>query len=85
MLIVSHQCADDLSAFTLGAIGAEEAQRVAAHISVCHICHAKTRSYLTIVSLLLVAAPPCDPPSAIKQCLLRQMNNECDTALVRDP
>jgi copper chaperone CopZ len=65
-----HPHADDLPAFALGALDAEEAYLVRVHLVACSRCRAAVKSYDAVVRLLPYAAPLQSPPERLKRRLL---------------
>ena len=65
-----HPNADDLPAFALGALDAEEAHLIRAHLAACPRCRAIVKSYSTVVCLLPYAAALQSPPPRLKRRLL---------------
>jgi copper chaperone CopZ len=66
----AHPHADDLPAFALGALDAEEARLVRVHLAACPRCRATVKAYCMVVCLLPYAAPLQSPPERLKWRLL---------------
>lgn len=60
---------ESLPAFALGALDANEAHQVVAHVAACSTCRDDVELWVAIVALLPYAAPPSDPPAHIKRRL----------------
>ena len=73
-----HPAADDLPAFALGALDADELCSVAEHLAACPQCRMEARSYAAVVALLALAVPLTDPPPHLRQRLLASIQ---ETAL----
>lgn len=65
-----HPHADDLPAFALGALDAEEAHLVRVHLATCPRCRASVKAYDAVVCLLPYAAPLQRPPERLKWRIL---------------
>ncbi len=68
--MTQHPHADDLPAFALGALDAEEAHLVRVHLATCPRCRATVKAYSTVVCLLPYAAPLQNPPERLKWRIL---------------
>lgn len=72
----SQTCAevrDDLPAYALGILDADEAARVAAHLVVCPDCRSALRRFETTAGALGAAVTPAAPPPALRDALLREI------------
>ena len=65
-----HPHANDLPAFALGALDAEEAHLVRVHLAACPCCRAAVKDYSTVICLLPYTAPLQSPPERLKWRLL---------------
>ena len=74
----AHRHTDDLPAFALGALEAEEARLVGGHLAICSRCRAIVKAYHAVVCLLPYAAPPQSPPARLRWRLLASVAaDEC--------
>lgn len=74
----AHPHANDLPAFALGALDAEEARLVHGHVAICPRCRAMLKAYQAVVCLLPYAAPPQSPPARLRWRLLASVAaDEC--------
>ena len=73
MAMNEHPREDDIPAFELGALDAEEARQISEHMSICPVCRATAERFRVVVSLLPYAAPPRDPPQRVKRRLLARI------------
>lgn len=62
----THPCADDLPAFALGALDAEETLPISEHLNVCSSCRDEVAAYQAVVGMLLYAISPQDPPTHLR-------------------
>lgn len=60
---------ENLPAYALGALDADEAAALEAHLQTCDSCPAELAAYRTISNVLLTAVPPQQPPAALRQRL----------------
>jgi anti-sigma-K factor RskA len=60
---------EDLAAYALGALDAEEAAALEAHLHTCETCQAELADYRTIGDNLLASLPPRQPPPALREQL----------------
>jgi len=67
---------DDIPAYALGALDAPEKERLEAHLSGCALCQAELRSYQEVVSAVSLSAPLIQPPSRLKQSILKQIDTQ---------
>ena len=71
--MTAHPHTNDLSAFALGALDADEAQLIRAHLAACPRCRATVKAYYTVVCLLPYAALPHSPPARLRWQLLARV------------
>ncbi len=62
-----------IPAFVLGALDADEAARVAAHVAACPRCRAEAESFRDVMGLLPYAAGSLDPPPHVKRQLFARI------------
>lgn len=60
---------ENIPAYALGALDAEESRALEAHLQTCPSCQAELESYRKVGENLLMAAPPQDPPAALRRQL----------------
>jgi anti-sigma-K factor RskA len=60
---------ENLPAYALGALDADEAAALEAHLQTCDSCPAELASYRAISNVLLTAVPPQRPSAALRQRL----------------
>jgi len=73
-----HPEQDDILAYALGALEAEEARLVGGHLSICSRCRAIVKAYHAVIYLLPYAAPPQTPPARLRWRLLASVAaDEC--------
>lgn len=65
---------DNLAAYALGALDAEEMRTLDEHVASCQECQQELAEYQTISDNLLTALPPQVPPPALKRRLAAQLN-----------
>jgi anti-sigma-K factor RskA len=66
------QCAsfrENIPAYALGALDADEASALEAHLQTCDSCPAELAAYRAISDTLLTSVPPQQPPAALRQRL----------------
>lgn len=68
---ICAEISDLLPAYALGALEAEEAARAGAHLPECPRCRAELEALQTVLVGLAHAAPRAQPPSRLRQRLLR--------------
>jgi anti-sigma factor RsiW len=73
MLIASHPCADDLPAFALGVLDAEEMRSISAHLRECPSCRTAVHSYVVVSCFLSLATPLSEPSPALRQHTLASL------------
>jgi anti-sigma-K factor RskA len=74
-----NQCAsflENIPAYALGALDADEATSLEAHLRTCDSCPAELSAYHTISESLLTALPPQFPPAALRQRLQQRLPDE---------
>jgi anti-sigma-K factor RskA len=67
-----NQCAsfhENIPAYALGALDADEAAALEAHLQTCDSCPVELAAYRAISDTLLTAVPPQQPPAALRQRL----------------
>ena len=64
---------EQLSAYALGALDAEEVPALEAHLQTCDSCRAELAEYRTISDGLLMALPPRPPSAALRKRLQAQL------------
>ncbi|NWG18957.1 MAG: anti-sigma factor [Chloroflexi bacterium] len=64
---------ESIPAFVLGALDADEAARVAAHLAACPSCRAEAESFRTVVGMLPYAAGAAEPPARVKRQLFARI------------
>ncbi|MGQ9547767.1 MAG: anti-sigma factor domain-containing protein [Roseiflexus sp.] len=69
-----------IPAFVLGALDADEAAQVAAHIMSCPRCRAEAESFRDVVGLLPYASGALDPPPRVKRQLFARIAAANDDA-----
>jgi anti-sigma-K factor RskA len=60
---------ENIPAYALGALDADEAAALEAHLQTCDSCPAELAAYSAISDALLTAVPPQRPPAALRQRL----------------
>ena len=60
---------EQLSAYALGALDADEVRALEAHLQTCHSCQAELAEYRTVSDALLAALPPRLPSPALRKQL----------------
>jgi anti-sigma factor RsiW len=68
-----HPYEDDVPAFVLGALDAEEACQVNAHLAICPCCRAEAAAYQAVVDLLRYAIRSQDPPVHLRYRILARI------------
>ena len=61
---------DNVGPWVLGALDGEEAWRFSAHLEVCNVCRREVEELRGAAAALPLAAPPVEPPPALKQRLM---------------
>lgn len=69
-----------IPAFVLGALDADEAARVAAHITTCPRCRTEAESFREVVGLLPYASGALNPPPRVKRQLFARIAAASDDA-----
>jgi len=72
-MVLEEHVTDLLPAYALGCLDEDEAGPVIAHLAVCPVCSAELRSYQAVSEALPLAVPMVEPPTAIKQRLMAQV------------
>lgn len=67
---------DDLAAYALGALDAEEVSALEAHLRTCETCRAELTDYQHLRSGLLAALPPRPPRAAVRRNLQKQLTSQ---------
>ena len=60
---------ENIPAYALGALGAEDARALEAHLQTCEACRNELASYRAVSENLLTALPPQPPPLALRKQL----------------
>lgn len=68
-----HPYQENLPAYSLGALDADELAALEAHLQTCEDCTAELAEYRTISDGLLHALPPQTPPARLRRSLLTQL------------
>src|SRR5579885_2747076 len=64
---------ENIPAYALGALDAEESAALEAHLQACASCRDDLAAYRQISGGLLMAIPPKAPPAALRQRLRKQL------------
>lgn len=74
---------DELAAYALNILDADEAAAVAAHLATCPVCRQELQTYQELVGLMATAVPSVAPPPTLKQQLMEDVRKEkpVDTAV----
>ena len=64
---------DNIPAYELGALGAQDAALLEAHLKTCASCRNELAAYRKVGDNLLLALPPQAPPAALRQRLQRHL------------
>lgn len=64
---------DQLAAYALNALDADEAADVAAHLAVCRVCQEELQAYQEVVGAMATAVPTRTPPPTLKQQLMQEI------------
>ncbi len=72
---------DQIAAYALNILEAEETAEVAAHLETCAACQAELQAYEAVVSELATAVPQVAPPPNLKARLLQEVKGEANTAV----
>lgn len=70
------QCApflENIPAYALGALDADEAAALETHLQTCDSCPAELAAYRAISNVLLTAVPPQQPPAALRKRLQERL------------
>jgi anti-sigma-K factor RskA len=77
---------DELAAYALNILDAEEAATVAAHLERCPVCQQELQTYQELIGLMAATVPTVMPPASLKQQLMHSINQEKRAATaVADP
>ena len=76
---------DDLAAYTLGALGPDEAAEVERHVAECGSCAAQLRWLTPAIDLLPAAVPQRTPPDALRDRLMETVRAEATTTAAAAP
>ena len=60
---------EDIPAYALGALDAQDASALEAHLQTCASCRDELASYRALSDNLLMAMPPADPPASLRRQL----------------
>jgi anti-sigma-K factor RskA len=71
---------ENLAAYAMGALNAEEASALEAHLRTCDSCRAELADYQRVSAGLLSALPPQAPPAAIKKNLQMTLRSQVKSA-----
>ena len=69
-----HQ--DNLAAFSLGALNAEEITAFGSHLIICDDCQAELADYQKIAAGLLLSVPPQMPPASLRRKLASRLPSD---------
>jgi len=64
---------DDIPAYALGALDAEESAALEAHLATCASCRTELAEYRSLSESLLTAVPPKNPPAALRRRLQNRL------------
>ena len=67
---------DQLAAYALNVLDADEAAEVAAHLAVCQVCQEELQAYQEVVGAMATAVPIIAPPPTLKQQLMHGIRQE---------
>jgi anti-sigma-K factor RskA len=68
-----HPTREDLSAYALGALEADEIRRIQAHLSTCANCRAILSEYQAVADGMMFAVPPQPAPAGLRTRLATQI------------
>jgi anti-sigma-K factor RskA len=74
---------ENLPAYALGALDAEDVAALEAHLQTCDVCRAELAKYRSISESLLTAVPPRQPSAALRKRLQSQLPSAQRTARPR--
>lgn len=63
---------EQIPAYALGALDAEDVLQIRAHIERCAACRAELLAYQNAASMLALAAPQQEPPAGLKQQIMKK-------------
>ncbi len=72
-MVLEEHVTDLLPAYALGCLDEDEAGLVTAHLAVCQVCSAELRTYQAVGEALPLAVSMAEPPPAVKQRLMAQI------------
>ncbi|MBK8903007.1 MAG: anti-sigma factor [Anaerolineaceae bacterium] len=67
---------DQLAAYALNILDADEAAEAAAHLESCPVCQQELQTYQELVGLMATAVPSVAPPLTLKQRLMHDIRQE---------
>jgi anti-sigma factor RsiW len=76
---------DDLAAYMLGALAAEEAEALERHAEGCDHCRAEMLWLTPAVQVLPEAVPSVEPPAELRERLLAEIGADADVAPAAEP
>jgi anti-sigma-K factor RskA len=76
---------DDIPAYAIGALDANERDRLESHLSGCPVCLAELRAYQEVISAVSLTAPLAEPPARLKQNLMKQIQPQVRPAIQLKP
>jgi anti-sigma-K factor RskA len=71
---------ENLAAYAMGALDAEESSALEAHLRACHSCRVELADYQRISAGLLTALPPRAPRAALRRNLQKTLQSQGKTA-----
>jgi anti-sigma-K factor RskA len=69
-------CGEDVAAYALGALDANEARTFENHLAVCELCTADLKALEPAVAMLPASAEPVEPPAALKKRIMAVVESE---------
>ena len=72
---------EQLAAYALGILTANEAAEAETHLATCLACQQELRAYQEAAGLIAFAAPTVTPPATLKEQLLQEVSGEMNTAV----
>lgn len=67
---------DQLAAYALNILDANEAAEVGAHLETCPVCQQELQTYQELVGLMATAVPLATPPPNLKQRLMQEIHQK---------
>ena len=67
---------DQLAAYALNILDADDAAEVVAHLATCRVCQRELDTYQELVGLMAAAVPTVAPPPTLKQQLMQEIGQE---------